>query len=189
MGYDGFTMPRRLKMGSGAKDEAYRRLQDRLAAQGRDLGAVVAALAGQRIEVPSWGFADTGTRFGKFFHQFTGRICFKNRILCVVEVLDAKLPQHGPVRRSNEQAKILFGARTLAVEMKVADQAAEGIHIQNADCSAKRLAAHLNAVLAEECFAFQCQHPLSLKRVLKNHAHQRGHIGCAEGRRGISGCA
>ncbi len=60
-------------MGSGGKDEAYRRLQDRLAAQGRDLGTVVAALVGQRIEVPSWGFADSGTRFKVFHHPGAAR--------------------------------------------------------------------------------------------------------------------
>ncbi len=31
------------------------------------IGAIVGALDGFRIELPSWGFADTGTRFGKFF--------------------------------------------------------------------------------------------------------------------------
>ncbi len=33
---------------------------------GRDFERVSAALDGFRIEVPSWGFANTGTRFGKF---------------------------------------------------------------------------------------------------------------------------
>jgi L-rhamnose isomerase / sugar isomerase len=33
---------------------------------GRDYERVFAALDGFRIEVPSWGFANTGTRFGKF---------------------------------------------------------------------------------------------------------------------------
>ena len=33
---------------------------------GRDCERVFAALDGFRIEVPSWGFANTGTRFGKF---------------------------------------------------------------------------------------------------------------------------
>ena len=34
--------------------------------RGRDLDCVFAALDGFQIEVPSWGFANTGTRFGKF---------------------------------------------------------------------------------------------------------------------------
>ena len=33
---------------------------------GRDLETVFAALDSFQIEVPSWGFANTGTRFGKF---------------------------------------------------------------------------------------------------------------------------
>ena len=33
---------------------------------GRTVEQVWAALDGFRIEVPSWGFANTGTRFGKF---------------------------------------------------------------------------------------------------------------------------
>src|SRR5215471_20890845 len=34
--------------------------------KGRERDAVFAALDGFQIEVPSWGFANTGTRFGKF---------------------------------------------------------------------------------------------------------------------------
>src|SRR5690348_1364002 len=33
---------------------------------GRDSGIVFRALEEFRIEIPSWGFANTGTRFGKF---------------------------------------------------------------------------------------------------------------------------
>src|ERR1700679_356274 len=33
---------------------------------GRDFDRAFAALDSFRIEVPSWGFANTGTRFGKF---------------------------------------------------------------------------------------------------------------------------
>ena len=34
---------------------------------------VFAALDGFRIEVPSWGFANTGTRFGKFVQATRAR--------------------------------------------------------------------------------------------------------------------
>jgi L-rhamnose isomerase / sugar isomerase len=34
----------------------------------RDSGKVFQALEGFRVEIPSWGFANTGTRFGKFLH-------------------------------------------------------------------------------------------------------------------------
>lgn len=40
--------------------------KDGAGAAGRGMEQVFAALDGFRIEVPSWGFANTGTRFGKF---------------------------------------------------------------------------------------------------------------------------
>ncbi|MGQ9682093.1 MAG: L-rhamnose isomerase [Anaerolineae bacterium] len=52
----------------GQKNEAFRLLADRLAARGQDVDQVVEALAAQRVEVPSWGFADSGTRFQVFHH-------------------------------------------------------------------------------------------------------------------------
>lgn len=39
---------------------------DGLADGGRDPQAILERLKGLQIEIPSWGFADTGTRFGKF---------------------------------------------------------------------------------------------------------------------------
>src|SRR5450759_1517077 len=44
----------------------YSMLADQLAAQGVDVAAVEAALKAQRIETPSWGYADSGTRFKTF---------------------------------------------------------------------------------------------------------------------------
>ena len=41
-------------------------MADSLNTGGRDVEQVLAALDGFRIELPSWGFANTGTRFGKF---------------------------------------------------------------------------------------------------------------------------
>jgi len=46
---------------------AYDLLAESLSARGVDVGAVKAALKAQRIETPSWGYADSGTRF-KTFH-------------------------------------------------------------------------------------------------------------------------
>ena len=46
--------------------EAYRLLADDLDARGVDVEAVKAALKAQRIETPSWGYADSGTRFHVF---------------------------------------------------------------------------------------------------------------------------
>ncbi|MGC9400328.1 MAG: L-rhamnose isomerase [Anaerolineae bacterium] len=48
-------------------DEAYLRLAERLTARGVDIDVVKAALKQQRIETPSWGYGDSGTRF-KVFH-------------------------------------------------------------------------------------------------------------------------
>jgi L-rhamnose isomerase/sugar isomerase len=44
----------------------YALLVDQLAAQGIDLAAVEAALKAQHIETPSWGYANSGTRFKVF---------------------------------------------------------------------------------------------------------------------------
>jgi len=44
----------------------YRRLQERLAARGIDVARVKERLKAQEIETPSWGYADSGTRFGVF---------------------------------------------------------------------------------------------------------------------------
>ena len=45
---------------------AYAALADTLTAQGVDVNAVKAALKAQRIETPSWGYANSGTRFKAF---------------------------------------------------------------------------------------------------------------------------
>jgi L-rhamnose isomerase/sugar isomerase len=44
----------------------YRRLEDRLGARGIDMAQVRQRLKAQEIETPSWGYADSGTRFGVF---------------------------------------------------------------------------------------------------------------------------
>lgn len=48
--------------------ECAQRLLDRIEQAGRDPKAVLTRLKSFEIETPSWGYADTGTRFGKF-HQ------------------------------------------------------------------------------------------------------------------------
>ena len=49
-----------------AHHPAYAALAERLTAQGIDLPAVEAALRAQHIETPSWGYANSGTRFKTF---------------------------------------------------------------------------------------------------------------------------
>ena len=48
------------------QDQAYAILAERLAARSLDIASVKAALKKQVIETPSWGYADSGTRFGVF---------------------------------------------------------------------------------------------------------------------------
>ena len=47
-------------------DHDYEHLAERLAAEGHDVGAVERALGALVIETPSWGYGDSGTRFGVF---------------------------------------------------------------------------------------------------------------------------
>ncbi len=58
---------------------------DAIAGQGRDPEAVVARLNAFSIELPSWGFADTGTRFAKF-HQPAAARTFDEKIDDAAEV-------------------------------------------------------------------------------------------------------
>jgi L-rhamnose isomerase / sugar isomerase len=51
---------------AGNQEQAYNLLAERLHARGVDADAVGAALRRQAIETPSWGYADSGTRFGVF---------------------------------------------------------------------------------------------------------------------------
>lgn len=57
--------------------ESYRVLSDRLAARGVDVGGVVNALKAQRIETPSWGYGDSGTRFGVFVQPGAARTAYE----------------------------------------------------------------------------------------------------------------
>lgn len=50
----------------GSTRAAYERLADDLAAKNIDIEQVKAKLKAQVIETPSWGYADSGTRFGAF---------------------------------------------------------------------------------------------------------------------------
>ena len=50
----------------GATEQAYDALSRSLAARGVDLESVEDRLRSQRIETPSWGYGDTGTRFAVF---------------------------------------------------------------------------------------------------------------------------
>ncbi len=47
-------------------DRAYEVLKDRLAERGMDIEAIKESIKDFRVETPSWGYADSGTRFGEF---------------------------------------------------------------------------------------------------------------------------
>jgi len=49
-----------------AGDAGLRAIEESLAVQGRAFGGVVGRLRAQRIEMPSWGYANSGTRFKVF---------------------------------------------------------------------------------------------------------------------------
>ena len=57
--------------------EAYRVLADTLAQQGINVEDVKKALKAQRIETPSWGYADSGTRFKVFRQAGAARTTFE----------------------------------------------------------------------------------------------------------------
>ena len=61
---------------SRGMDEAGR-LLDAVARQGRDPQKVVERLRSFAIETPSWGYADTGTRFGKFHQPAAARTIYE----------------------------------------------------------------------------------------------------------------
>ncbi len=63
------------------------RILDDVADQGRDPQALLERLLRLRIEIPSWGFADTGTRFGKFLQPAAAR------------TIEEKLEDAGEVQR------------------------------------------------------------------------------------------
>src|SRR5690348_2615286 len=46
--------------------EAYKLLAEQVAERGGDIEAIKEALKNQRIETPSWGYGNSGTRFGVF---------------------------------------------------------------------------------------------------------------------------
>src|SRR5262245_47568513 len=56
---------RRRKMAEYTVND-YHRLVERLQGRGVDVERVKARLKAQEIETPSWGYADSGTRFGVF---------------------------------------------------------------------------------------------------------------------------
>lgn len=61
----------------GGYKDPYRVLLDDLSARGLDVDSVIASLKAQRIETPSWGYADSGTRFKVFAQPGAARTPFE----------------------------------------------------------------------------------------------------------------
>jgi L-rhamnose isomerase/sugar isomerase len=61
----------------GQWKEAFRVLSADLSARGVDVPAVLAALKAQHIETPSWGYADSGTRFKVFSQPGAARTAYE----------------------------------------------------------------------------------------------------------------
>jgi L-rhamnose isomerase/sugar isomerase len=70
-----YAMHRRTSMPESRPE--YERLAEALAEKGVDVGAVKAALKAQRIETPSWGYGDSGTRFKVFRAPGAARSIFE----------------------------------------------------------------------------------------------------------------
>lgn len=57
--------------------ETYRVLADDLTARGLDVAQIKASLKTQRVETPSWGYADSGTRFKVFRQRGAARTAYE----------------------------------------------------------------------------------------------------------------
>jgi len=58
-------------------EEAYKVLAEQLTEAGIDIEAVKADLKAQKVETPSWGYGDMGTRFQVFHERGTARNLFE----------------------------------------------------------------------------------------------------------------
>lgn len=76
-------------------DAAYDQLARRLRDDGHDLEEIEAAMAGLDVEVPSWGFGDSGTRFATFQQPGRPRDVFE------------RLDDAGEVRRLTGSARLV----------------------------------------------------------------------------------
>jgi hypothetical protein len=63
---------------------------------------------------------------------------------------------------------------TLSVTLKVADQFADGVQIQNADRFTYGLGLYFNFIFTPSGFAFKRQHPFAVAWMFENDLHQCG---------------
>lgn len=101
--------------------EAYRVLADDLNARGVDIDAVKRALKAQHIETPSWGYADSGTRF-KVFCQSGAAVTTYDKIADAAQVhrytgVAPSVALHIPWDKVDDYAALKAYAESLGVTL------------------------------------------------------------------------
>jgi len=101
--------------------EAYRVLADDLATRGVDIDGVKRALKAQRIETPSWGYADSGTRF-QVFHQPGAAVTPHDKIADAAQVhkftgVAPSVALHIPWDKVDDYAELKAYAESLGVTL------------------------------------------------------------------------
>ncbi|MBN1402784.1 MAG: L-rhamnose isomerase [Anaerolineae bacterium] len=102
-------------------EQEYRILADRLTGQGVDVGAVKTALKAQAVETPSWGYADSGTRFKVFAQEGVPRNTYeKLEDAAQVHKVTGVAPSvalHIPWDKVDDYADLQAHARSLGLEL------------------------------------------------------------------------
>ena len=105
----------------GTMEKAYGHLIENLDARGTDVGAVEERLRAQRLETPSWGYGDTGTRFAVFPQKGVPRDPFeKISDAAQVHRLTGVCPSvavHIPWDRVDDYARLKDHAESLGVRI------------------------------------------------------------------------
>lgn len=101
--------------------QRYELLTDDLAARGVDIDAVKRTLLTQRIETPSWGYSDSGTRFG-IFHQKAAARNLRERLADAAQVhrvtgVCPSMALHIPWDRCDDYKSVCDEANGLGVKI------------------------------------------------------------------------
>lgn len=101
--------------------EAYRLLVETLASRGIDVEKVKAALKRQRIETPSWGYGDSGTRFKVFGQAGSARNTYQ-KLDDAAQVqrytgIAPSVALHIPWDRVPDYGELLAYAQSLGLEL------------------------------------------------------------------------
>lgn len=108
-------------MGDQTRADRLRLLEDQLASRGIELAGVLQTLARQRIETPSWGYGDSGTRFAVFRQPGAARDVHE-RLADAAEVhrlcgICPKVAIHIPWDKTADYRALAQEARDLGVEI------------------------------------------------------------------------